>query len=71
MHVQTHSQTQKHKQTLPSTLEKMVEEADNRHATDEIDQLIEKALACQRTEMFAQFSEILMRVTLNSREYST
>ena len=71
MHVQTHSQTQKHKQTLPSTLEKMVEEADNRHATNEIEQLIEKALARQRTEMFAQFSEILMRVIANSRESST
>ena len=45
MPVQTHSQTQQHKQTLPSTLEKMAEEADNRHATDETEQLIEKALA--------------------------
>ena len=46
----------------------MVEEADNRHATDEMKQLIEKALAHQRTEMFTQFSEILMRVTSNSKE---
>ena len=47
MHVQTCSQSQKHKKMLPSTSEKMVEEADNRHATDEAEQLIEKALACQ------------------------
>ena len=60
MHVQTSSQTQQHKQTLPSTSENMAEEADNRHAIDEIEQLIEKALARQQTEMFAQFSEILM-----------
>ena len=44
MHVQTRSQTQQHKQTLPSTSEKMSEEADNRHATDKTEQLIEKAL---------------------------
>ena len=47
MHVQTRSQTQKHKKTLPSTSKNMVEEADNRHATDKTKQLIEKALAHQ------------------------
>ena len=47
MPVQTHSQTQQVKQMLPSTSEKMVEEVDNRHATNEIEQLIEKALPCQ------------------------
>ena len=52
MHVQTHSQTQQHKQTLPLISEKMVEEADNRHATDETKQLIEIGLALQGTEMF-------------------
>ena len=46
----------------------MGEEADNRHATDETKKLIEKALARQRIEIFAQFNEILMRVTLNSGE---
>ena len=71
MPVQTCSQAQQHKKTLPSTSEKMVDEANNRHATDEIDQLIEKALARQRTEMFSQFSEILMQVTANSGESST
>ena len=40
MHVQTRSQTQQHKQTLPSTSKKMEEEEDNRHATDEIEKLI-------------------------------
>ena len=49
----------------------MVEEENNRHATDETKQIIEKALARQWTEMFTQFSEILMRVTSNSRESST
>ena len=48
----------------------MVEEVDNRHATEEIEQLIEKALARQWTEIFAQFSEILMRVISKSRETS-
>ena len=45
MHVQTRSQVQQHKHTLPSNSEKMVEEANNRHATDETKQLIEKSLA--------------------------
>ena len=53
MHVQTCSQTQQHKQTLPSTSEKMTEEADNRHATEETEKLIERALAHQRIEMFS------------------
>ena len=44
MSVQTRSQTQQHKQTLPSTLENMDEETNNRHATDEIDKIIEKEL---------------------------
>ena len=35
MPVQTHSQTQQNKQTLPSTVENMAEEANNRHANDE------------------------------------
>ena len=43
-----------------SEAKNMAEEADDRHATDETEQLIEKSLACQRTEMFSQFSEILM-----------
>ena len=60
MHVQTRSQTQKYKQTPPSMSEKMTEEADNRHATYETKKLIEKALAHQWTEMFAQFNDILM-----------
>ena len=47
MSVQTHSQTQQHKKTLPSTSEKTGKEAYNRHATDEIEQLIEKSLALQ------------------------
>ena len=49
----------------------MVEEEDNRDAIDETRQLIEKALAHQWTEMFSQFSDILMQVTSNSRESST
>ena len=49
----------------------MVEEAYNRHATNETKQLIEKELARRRTKMFAQFSEIFLRVTTNSRESST
>ena len=49
----------------------MVEEADNRHATNKIEQLIEKSMAHQQTEMFTQFSDILMRVTVNSRECLT
>ena len=60
MHVQTCSHTQKQKNTLPSNSEKMAKEAGNRHATDEIKQLIEKAPDRQQTEMFAQFNEILM-----------
>ena len=71
MLVQTRSQTQQLKKTLPSTSEKMVEEADNRHATNEIEQLIKKSLARQRTEMFTQFNQIFMRVTANSGEFST
>ena len=68
MHVQTRSQAQQHKKTLPYNLEKMDEEAYNRHAIDETEQLIEKALALQRTEMFAQFREILMWFTSNYGE---
>ena len=45
MTIKTHSQTQQHKQSLPLTSEKMAEEADNIHATNEAEQLIEKALA--------------------------
>ena len=45
MHVQTRLQIQQHKQTLPSTSEKMTEETDNRHEIDETEQLIEKLLA--------------------------
>ena len=45
MPVQTRSKTQQRKQTLTSTSEKMAKEIDNRHATDETEQLIEKALA--------------------------
>ena len=48
----------------------MTEETDNIRATNETKRLVEKALACQRTKMFSQFSEILMRVTSNSRESS-
>ena len=47
MLVQTRPQTRQNKQTLPSTSEKMAEEADNIHATNETEQLIEKALARQ------------------------
>ena len=46
MPIQTRSQTQQNKLTLPSTSKKMVEEADNRHETNETKQLIEKTLAC-------------------------
>ena len=42
MHVQTRLQTRQHKQALPSTSEKMAKETNNRHATDETEQLIEK-----------------------------
>ena len=49
----------------------MVEETDNRHATNEIEQLIEKPLAHQRTEMFTQFSDILIIFTLAFIESST
>ena len=71
MHVQARSQTQQHKHTLPSTSEKMAEEANNRHATNEIEQLIEKALARQQTKIFSQFNEILMQFTSTSGESST
>ena len=47
MHVQTRSQTHQHKQTLPSTSENMAEESNNRHVTDETEQLIEKSMAHQ------------------------
>ena len=47
MYVQTRSQSQQHKQTLPLTSKNMAEEADNRHATDETEQLIEISLARQ------------------------
>ena len=53
MHVQTRLQTRQHKVTLSSTSENMVEEADNRHVIDEVDQLIEKALALQGTKIFS------------------
>ena len=66
MLIQTRSQTQQHKQTLPSTSKNMVEEAHDRHATDKKEQLIGKSLARQQTKMFTQFSEILMRVTSKS-----
>ena len=71
MPIQTHSQTQQHKQTLPSTSEKMVEEEEYRHATDRTEKLIEKSLAHHGTEMFTQFNNILMRFTSNSGESST
>ena len=45
MHVQTCSQTQQHKHTLSSASEKMVKEEDNKHATNEAEQLVEKELA--------------------------
>ena len=56
MHVQTRSQNQQFMQKLPSTSENMVEEADNRHATNEREQLIEKTLDRQWTEMFKPIS---------------
>ena len=71
MHVQTCSQVQQHMQTLYFNSTNMTEGYNNRHATDETDQLIEKALARQQTKMFTQFSEILMRVTANSGESLT
>ena len=49
----------------------MVEEANNGHATNETEKIIEKELARQQTEMFTQFNDILMWVTLNSEESST
>ena len=49
MHVQTRSQVQQHKHTLPSNSEKMVEEANNRHATNNTEKLIEKSLGLQWT----------------------
>ena len=70
MHVQTCLQTQQHKKKLPLTSEKMAEEEENRHVTNETEQLIEKALTCQGTKMFSQFNKILMRVTTNSGESS-
>ena len=45
MSVQTRSQTQQHKKTLPSNSKNMAEEVDNRHATSNTGQLIEKVLA--------------------------
>ena len=42
MHVQTCMQTQQQKHTLPSTSKNMAEEANNRHATNETKQIIEK-----------------------------
>ena len=39
MPVQTCSQAQQHKKTLPSTSKKIAEEEDNRHATNETEQL--------------------------------
>ena len=45
MPIQTCSQTQQHKKTLPSTSKKIAEEEDNRHATNETEQLLEKSLA--------------------------
>ena len=44
MLVQTRLQAQQHKKTLPLTSEKMTEETNNRHAIDETQQLIKKAL---------------------------
>ena len=49
----------------------MVEEVDNRQATDETLQLIEKALAHQQAKMFAKFNEILIRFASNSIESLT
>ena len=49
----------------------MVEEAYNRHATDEIEQFIEKELTHWRTKILSQFCEIIMRVTANFEESLT
>ena len=49
----------------------MAEEADNRHATDEKNKLIEKSMARQWTKMFVKFSEILMWFASKSGESST
>ena len=48
----------------------MDEEADNRHATNKTDKLIEKSMACQWTKMFVKFSEILMWFASKSGESS-
>ena len=64
MHVQICSQNQQFKQTLPSTLEKMDEETNNRHATNETEQLIEKTLVQQKTKCSpnsTRFSRDLLR----------
>ena len=45
MLVQTRLQAQRHKQTLSSTLENMTKETNNRRATNETEQLIEKFMA--------------------------
>ena len=45
MHPQTCSHTQQHKKTLPSTLENIAEETNNRNETNKTKQLIEKELA--------------------------
>ena len=50
MHVQTRSQTQQHKHTLPSNSENMVEEEKNRHVIYETEKLIKKSLARQWTK---------------------
>ena len=55
----THSLNSQHKQTLSPTSEKMDKEVDNRHATDETEKLIEKALAQHGTIIFTQFNDIL------------
>ena len=70
MHVQTCTETQQQKHTLPLTSENMAEEADNRHATNEREKIMEKSLACQRTEIFAQFNDILLQFASNSGESS-
>ena len=49
----------------------MAKETYNRHATNETKQLIEKSLAHQWTEMFTQFSKILLRFTVNFGESLT
>ena len=49
----------------------MAKEADNRHATNETKQLIEKTMAHRHTKMFAQFNEILLRFASTSRESAT